>query len=130
MTCCQLRSLGFEVSSGATAEQACECAVRGEAAAGGEAGVHEGEGLRAREGGGEELERGEAPVDAGEAEVGGEMVFERGGGGEGVDIRDMLGGVECGVVVVRGGVGGGGHVCAGKGWEGGRCDVGGRRMGL
>ena len=25
----QLRSLGFEVSSGATAEQACECAVRG-----------------------------------------------------------------------------------------------------
>jgi hypothetical protein len=25
----QLRSLGFEVSSGASAEQACECAVRG-----------------------------------------------------------------------------------------------------
>lgn len=25
----QLRSLGFDVSSGATAEQACECAVRG-----------------------------------------------------------------------------------------------------
>ncbi|VVO42021.1 hypothetical protein [Pseudomonas fluorescens] len=25
----QLRALGFEVSSGATAEQACECAVRG-----------------------------------------------------------------------------------------------------
>ena len=25
----QLRSLGFEVSSGSTAEQACECAVRG-----------------------------------------------------------------------------------------------------
>ena len=25
----QLRSLGFEVSSGSSAEQACECAVRG-----------------------------------------------------------------------------------------------------
>jgi hypothetical protein len=25
----QLRALGFEVSSGSTAEQACECAVRG-----------------------------------------------------------------------------------------------------
>jgi hypothetical protein len=29
----QLRSLGFEVSSGSTAEQACECAVRGLSAA-------------------------------------------------------------------------------------------------